>query len=299
MYGFRLAARILRFAALAAPLLAGSLPALAADALKEGRFRDEVVSAARTMRPEAEIVLAPDPAQIRIGPRTIDLTNLYADIKDRPASEARSRIGAFLSEALSDRQGDPCCASVDYANAKRRLRVQLVPHEIIADHPELVRRPFSETLNVVYVLDEPKRYRYVTHDLLAAWGVERAQVEAVAVANLAEASTDIPAQLAVSKGRPSYLLSQAGDDYDAARLLVPRFLRGLREALKAEAIVLAAPTRNLLMAWPQDSSDRAAFAATVTTLMREGPYGRSDELFHFDAQGLRPLNPTERAAHRR
>lgn len=300
MSSSRLAAQIVVRVALTTFLLAGAHSPLAADPLSEGRFRDEVVGVVRALRPEAEVVLAPDPAQIRIGPRTIDLTNLYADVRDLPASEKRSRIGAFFTGLLADRPDQGCCTPLTYPDARRRLRVQLVPHEIIADHPELVRRPFSETLNVVYVLDEPQRYRYVTRDMLEAWGVDRTQIESVAVANLAEASADIPAELALSaKGQPAYLLSQGGDDYDAARLLVPRFLDGLRSALKTDAIILAAPTRNLLMAWPQNNPDRAAYAAMATKLMRSGPYGRSDELFHFDADGLRPLSPAERAGHRR
>ncbi|MFC6744936.1 hypothetical protein ACFQFG_08390 [Methylobacterium persicinum] len=53
---------------------------------------------------------------------------------------------------------------------KPRLRVQLLPRDFLREHPELVQRPFSTTLAVVYVLDEPKRYRYVTRDMVAEWG---------------------------------------------------------------------------------------------------------------------------------
>ncbi|MFC6744937.1 DUF1444 family protein [Methylobacterium persicinum] len=130
-------------------------------------------------------------------------------------------------------------------------------------------------------------------------GVDLAAVEAVAVTNLAEASQDVAAELAVDGDQPFYLLSRSGDDYDAARLLLPRFLDELRKALKAESIVVAAPTRGLLMAWPSDSTKHAALAVAATKLMNEGPYSRSDELFQFDGRNLRPLGATERAGHGR
>lgn len=299
MRGRRLSIRVIGLAAYAAALTFGPSERAGADALSDGRFRNEIVSLMRTTRPGATIALDPDPAKILVGPRTIDLTNLHGHLRDLPAPERRKAIETFLATALPSAQDAQCCRSTAYDAVKARLRVQLLPREVIGDHPEFVQRPFSETLNVVYVLDEPKRYRYVTGDMLAGWGVDRALVEAVAVKNLAAASGDVPAQLVVDKDRPAYLISQAGDDYDAARLLVPSFLAGLRKSLNADAIVLAVPTRNLVMAWPFDAKKRAVLAASVTQMMKAGPYGRSDELFRFDASGLRPLNATERADHGR
>lgn len=292
-------ARRLGLGAFALALSIGPSLRAEADALGDGRFREEIVSVIRTMRPEAVVFLDPDPARIRVGTRTIDLTNLHALLRDRPVSERRNDIAAFLVTALPGAEAPGCCRSSSYGEVKARLRVQLLPRSVIRDHPELVQRPFSETLHVVYVLDEQRRYQYVTGDMLAGWQVDRAIVEATAVANLAAASMKISAEIVEDGDKPAYLVSESGDDYDAARLTVPSFLAGLREALKAEAIVLAAPTRGLLMAWPLGAEKRAALAATVRELMKAGPYGRSDELFRFDASGLRPLNALERADHGR
>lgn len=270
-----------------------------ADALSDGRFRAEVMQIVRTIRPNAEIVPDPDPLQIRVGPRTVALTNLYGRVNGLTASERRQKIEEFFSSLLAAELRQGCCTTQAYAEARKRLRVQLLPREVFAEHPELVSRPFSDTLNVVYVLDEPKRYQYVTKDMLAGWGVDAAAVEAVAVKNLSDASSDVAVDLAVTNGRPSYILSHSGDDYDAARLMLPHFLEELRRNLKTDAIVVTGPTRGLLMAWPAAARERIAYAVTSTKLMREGPYGRSDELFRFDANGLRPLNAAERAEHGR
>lgn len=299
MRGSRLAPRLLCLALAAVAGVGGPMTIACADMLADGRFRDEVLGIVRTMRPDADILPDADPAEIRVGSRTISLTNLYPRVKDLPAAPKRKEIEAFLASMLPGTSPQPCCASRGYEEVKARLRVQLVPLEIIRAHPELARRPFSETLSVVYVLDEAERYQYVTRDLLTHWKVDQEVVEAVAIANLAKASMNVRAELALDGDTPSYLVSQGGDDYDAARLLVPDFLNELRKNLKADAIVVAGPTRNLLMAWPAESKHRAGFASAVTRMMREGPYGRSDELFRFDANGLRALTSLEKAEHGR
>ena len=94
-------------------------------------------------------------------------------------------------------------------------------------------------------------------------------------------------------------MTNAGDDYAAARLMLPSYLDSIRKALKADGITVAIPTRDLLMAWPADSKARIGLAAEVRDRLRKGPYGRSDELFHADRTGLRPLTAAERADHRR
>lgn len=192
-----------------------------------------------------------------------------------------------------------CCAIPPYADAKPRLRVQLVPPSMIMQNPELAARRFSQTLFVVCVLDEANRYLYVTREMLAAWGLDLAAAEAVGVENLAAASKDTPFNVGVGDGKPIFVIAASGDDYDAARLLLPRYLEDIRKALKSEAITLAVPTRGSMMAWPAASEARRAMAAEVTTQMRAGPHARSDELFHFEGGALRSLNAAEKADHLR
>ncbi|MCJ2121558.1 DUF1444 family protein [Methylobacterium sp. J-077] len=268
-----------------------------ADGLSDGRFRDEVAALVRTLQPEAEIRLDSDPAQINVGPRTIALTNLYPRVARLSSAERRQAIAKFLADVLAT--SEPATDPGDFAAVKSRLRVQLVPEEILRQHAEIARRRFSETLFVVYVLDEPKRYRYVTRAMLAGWRVDPALVEATAIKNLAATSKDAPFSLGVGDGTPMFAIAESGDDYDAARLLVSNYLDEMRSALKADSITLAAPTRGALMAWPTDSAARRDLAAEVTRQMRAGPYARSDELFHFDRNGLRPLTAAERTDHGR
>lgn len=267
------------------------------DVLSDGRFRDEAAALVRVMRPESEVRLDSDPVQIHVDTRTITLTNLYPRVASLAGAERRRAIEAFLADVLAG--SGPATDPGDFAAVKARLRVQLVPEEILRQHAEIARRRFSETLFVVYVLDEPSRYRYVTRAMLAGWRVDPALVEATAVKNLAATSKDTPFSLGLGNDVPMFAIAESGDDDNAARLLVPDYLEQIRGALKADSITLTAPTRDALMAWPADSAARRGLAAEATRQMRAGPYGRSDELFRFDRSGLRPLTAAERADHGR
>ncbi|MEL6060968.1 MULTISPECIES: hypothetical protein [unclassified Methylobacterium] len=267
------------------------------DALTDGRFRAEVAALIRGIRPGVRVLLEADPAQLSIGTKTIDLTNLYQRVDGLSAAERRREVEEFLSVAFAKAAPGP--ETGDFAAIRSRLRPQLVPDEILQQYTMLAHRRFSETLHVVYVLDEPNRYQYVTRAMLAGWQVDPALVEATAVANLAATSREAPFELVLGDGAPLFAMANAGDDFAIARLLVPSYLDEIRRALKADSITLAGPTRNLLLAWPSGSPARRDLAAEATRYLRTGPYGRSDELFRFDGRQVRPLNTMERADHGR
>ncbi|WP_267358312.1 MULTISPECIES: hypothetical protein [unclassified Methylobacterium] len=267
------------------------------DALTDGRFRAEVAALIRDLRPGVKVLLEADPAQLSVGTKTIDLTNLYQRVDGLSEPGRRHEVEEFLAVALA--KAAPAPDTGDFATIRSRLRPQLVPDEILQQYTMLAHRRFSETLHVVYVLDEPNRYQYVTREMLAGWQIDPAQVETTAVANLAATSKDAPFELVLGDGAPLFAMANPGDDFAIARLLVPPYLNEIRSALKTDSITLAGPTRNLLLAWPSGSPARRALAAEATRYLRTGPYGRSDELFRFDGRHLRPLNTMERADHGR
>ena len=152
---------------------------------------------------------------------------------------------------------------------------------------------------VTYVLDAKERYQYVTQAMLDAWDIDPRSLERQALANLEAASKETANSLVVAEGKPVFAMVMTGDCYDAARLLLPGFLAGVRHVLKADALTVTAPTRDLHMAWPSDSNALAGLAADARVQMKRGPYPGSDELFRVDQAGLRPLDTRERAEHGR
>lgn len=267
------------------------------DALTDGRFRAEVAALIRDIRPGVKVLLEADPAQFSVGTKTVDLTNLYQRVNGLSEAGRRHEVEEFLAVAFA--KAAPAADTGDFATIRPSLRPQLVPDEILQQYKMLAHRRFSETLHVVYVLDEPNRYRYVTREMIAGWQVDPVEVETTAVANLAATSKDAPFELILGDGAPLFAMAHPGDDFAIARLLVPSYLDEIRNALRTDSITLAGPTRNLLLAWPSGSPVRRSLAVEATHYLRSGPYGRSDELFRFDGRQLRPLNTMERADHGR
>lgn len=270
-----------------------------ADALSDGRFRSEVAEIVRAIEPAATILPDPDPGQIHVGRFTIALTNLYPHVATLSGTDRRQAIESYLTELMRPAPGIPSGDSQTFETVKSRLRVQLVPREVLRQTPELVHRAFSETLIVTYVLDEPNRYQYVTRPMLARWNIDAASLEAPALVNLAAASKKANFRLALADDVPVLALVATGDNYDAARLMLPYYLTQIAEALKTDSLTLAIPTRDLLIAWPADSKARQDMAEEVRKQMRIGAYARTDELFRFERGAVRPLTVAERADHGR
>jgi uncharacterized protein YtpQ (UPF0354 family) len=84
------------------------------------------------------------------------------------------------------------------------------------------------------------------------------------------------------------------DDYAAARLLAPKFMERMAEALGPEYFV-AAPVRSVLAAWSVDCSARVQVAAHVREVAATQAYAITDELFVWSSDGIRLANAAELA----
>lgn len=99
----------------------------------------------------------------------------------------------------------------------------------------------------------------VNAEHVAQWGVEPAAVISTALANLAAWSNSTPWEEEASGGR-RLLVSDSGEGWDAARLLLPDvrvFLE--RELAGAGRVLVAVPSRHLLVAG-RSSADAVGFA---------------------------------------
>jgi uncharacterized protein YtpQ (UPF0354 family) len=69
-----------------------------------------------------------------------------------------------------------------------------------------------------------------------SWHVGQTEVEARAIANLESVSTEISLSPRANADGGAFITVSTRDGYDAARLLLPRFMRHVREALNASLI---------------------------------------------------------------
>ncbi|MET0620562.1 MAG: DUF1444 family protein [Thermoanaerobaculia bacterium] len=264
-------------------------------------FREEVLAVLRTDYPAAPVTVDDDdPEQIVIGRFTLFLGNIRQKAAGRTDPERRAIIVDYLHPLATAKPLPATPAPAEtFAKASARLRIQLVPHEYREQVPTLTCRRFSERLLVAYALDEDKRYQMVTQSIFEGWAVDQDTVERIARRNLelASAGAQVHVSTTGKTGRFATLADESG--YAAASLLLPMVMEQIREGLGTQSIVAAVPTRDLLIAWSSNSEGKDRLAAIVTMSMRKGPYQRSDELFSYSRDGVRPLNSRERAEHGR
>lgn len=263
-----------------------------ADALSSGAFREEVVAILRQRRPDLALILPDDPTTIQAGSVTLYLGNLYLQVRDLAGRPRREQISRFLDEGARAGRLEP----QGWAEARPRLRAQIVPIEYRTSGLKLLSRDFSRQVIIAYAVDSPESYQLVTEEMAARWGVEAAAIQDAAVKGLEKISTDLEiAAKDAANGPGRFATIATQDGYDAARILAPRFLARLRSAL-ADTVVIGIPNRDFLAAWTPDFAARADFVAQIRKDVTARPHPRTDELFVATAEGVRPATKAETAA---
>ena len=263
-------------------------------------FRDEVLAILRSDFPASTATLRDDPEEIVLGRFTLFLGNLRQKTSGLSGAERRAVILDYLRPLATAKplpsQPQP---AESFAQASKRLRIQLVPNEYQQQAPELTCRRFSNRLLVTYVLDEPNRYQLVMRPLFESWGVDQETVERIARRNLELAAGGLEVHISPTNksGHFATLADESG--YAAASLLLPMVMDQIREGLGTQSIIAAVPTRDILIAWSSDSELKAHLAGVVESYMSKGPFSRSPELFSYSKDGIRPLNSLELAEHGR
>lgn len=237
---------------------------------------------------------------LECGEMTLGLGNLYRHLKEAEADRAEidRRLLAEYEEArrrAAAEKGMAPGSTPSWAQARARLRPQLVPAEYGAQNPGLLRRAFLPGVDLAYAVDQPERYTLLLAPQAASWGVDTGEVHAVALANL-ETLSD-PQALAVTlptdpNARGRWLSIDAADGYAAARLLVPALRRRMGELL-GEPFFVGVPNRDFLVAWSRDLSFHAAFVDRVRQDFARKHHPLSPEVFVATAAEVRPATAAE------
>jgi uncharacterized protein YtpQ (UPF0354 family) len=114
---------------------------------------------------------------------------------------------------------------------------------------QILNAPVAEGLFVIYGIEEPgEKIRYVTYQDLRDWGISHTIVHVTAVQNLDRrtAGQRLTKLDAVQGGRPMFVW-HLQDGYDAARILLPKWLEELAGAVSGE-LLLGVPHRNWFVA---------------------------------------------------
>jgi uncharacterized protein YtpQ (UPF0354 family) len=172
----------------------------------------------------------------------------------------------------------------------RKVRELLAsaPPDKAQDNAILAQR-FAGDLWIAYVLDRPSSTSLLTHADLKKLELQEAEVAALALANLRKACPEAAAK--PLPDLPGVWAVEAGDSYEAARLLLPELWAPHKAKLKGD-LIACAPIRDAVLF--VDSEDRKALQAMqllVDQLVAAEAYPLSKKLLRWTPQGFVEFTP--------
>ncbi len=231
-----------------------------------------------------------EPLVISFNGNRFGLQSLHA-IYTRDAlahTELRDLIIQRFERLLGEMGSDGGPAPLHWNDASARLHPQFMPSEFLKQAPApLAHRPFNNDISIGIVVDRENTYSYVRVDDLPLWGKSFDEVFATALSNLDRASAGV--EMHVSEGEDAFVAVEAGDGYDAARILVPGLRAVFAEHL-GEPFFVGVPNRDFLICWSQSASEsfhRSARAKIADDFSRQ-PYPLTGDIFVATSQTITP-----------
>lgn len=267
-----------------------------ADDLADGRFAQHVARLVAAAHPGWRIEPGPDAQTLVVQGARLFLGNIHRHLQGLPPAGRDAATLSLVEAALRQPSVGPDTA---LEAVRERLRLQLVPAEYRAAVPGLVARDFPGGLLVAYAIDEPDRFTLVQQRQLDAWRIAPAELDRQALGNLEAASLGVALEVQPGARGGRYCIVATSDGYDAARILLPRFMARLREGLGTRSAFVGIPNRDFLVAWTADLSVRSRFAAQIRRDQTGRPHPRTDMLFVSTQDGVRAANAAELAEHGR
>ena len=205
------------------------------------------------------------------------LDSAFADYLRNPKN-----LNAIIDHPLQAMLQERINEFIPWDEAKHRIYPSLKPKEYfdsirkMQDGDALVESmmifDWQKGLKMVMVLDFERSMRFVRTEELEKWEIEPEQLREQAMKNLA-AKTGPLWEAALNEARKSKTFRfKAFDGYDASRILLPDLYERVSRALNSEKIVVIAPMRDLLMAFPYENEEKAKEIKEET----ERQYARGD-----------------------
>lgn len=129
---------------------------------------------------------------------------------------------------------------------------QFFPVHWLEDAPEIVFTGFPSRIRIGYVQRKNNGYSYVMHSTLQETGVTLGILHQAALHNL-DALSNIQLTIGSTPGGPEAFLNTAEDNFQAARILLPRVQNSLAQKLGAEYYA-AIPCRDWFICWSKNQS---------------------------------------------
>jgi Protein of unknown function (DUF1444) len=219
---------------------------------KEDRFTGTVVAQLKQKFPGARITVT-EPLAIGVeladaGTLTLSLENVFRDCHGEieGCESAERVVRGFGQTHISEDGGDPAAVRPVIKDAGWMAEVERMYKKAPPDKQagnRLVTLPFVADLAIVYVFDLPDGMRMVSERDREKLGLSPSALYTLARKNLDAA---FPGPMPDEEIAPGIHQVNAGDSYEASRLLLDDRWRAPAAAVKGDLLV-AAPTRDFLL----------------------------------------------------
>lgn len=193
-------------------------------------------------------------------------------------AEIPARSGEIIRLAAED----IITALQQHATEMTNWHEKLVPllyHSVQPLPAEVLRDSFVDELQIVYVLNFPENFRYITDNDLLIFEICRDELRELAIDNLERSCNrlEIDTPGPDSEGDERMLRFTTGDGLDATRLLIPSFFQRFSPRFDDTNLLVTIPTRDTLVIF----SERDAPLAKMLSLRNSAEMNyRAYPLYH-------------------
>lgn len=243
--------------------------------LRRVRLRFPLVKLARA---------AEDSFTLLINGNLAHLEHLYRASLLEP-SDLAHHVDRWIVEMLRAGENIPD-RDTPYQSVKDRIYPVILAERGHYPHVERAASPFVAGLRIAYGLDGDRMISYLPDALFLRWGVSLEELHEQALANLTARSRELQGYASPDEeGRPSLVVFQTLDGYDASRVLLPELHRRLSEHL-GSPFVAAIPNRDVLLCFRDDPATVQRLHAQVKKDHRQMPHQITERLLLVTADGI-------------
>ena len=219
--------------------------------------------------------------QTPTAPLTLYLDNIRASCTSNPGNcdtELESFVNRIASIARSSEEvrtltSEKIFVVLRSAGFGKRAGQQFANEE----KKQLVVRPFVEGIELIYVLDTPKAFRFINHSDLETAGLSIERLHEIASRN---AATLKPLKYGPTPNQPDIFFMPAGDGLGTSRVLNSALWDRIEKEVGGP-VVVCAPTRDWLMFVKRDNRDAIERLRVLANRIVHGePYPVSPVVFH-------------------
>ena len=254
------------------------------DFEEQKSFQNRVLGLLQKNYPDVKFTKSDDPLIIFYNENKLGLSNLYAQFL--LTGQTNFELMELATEHFEKVFGlQDLIENIERSWEETRSLIlpQLMPVEYSAKY-RAIGFPFGGDVNVGFVVDDEKAYRYVTEEDLKNWSVSDAELRESSIRNLARKSSNL--EMTFIPPPNGMFVINTMDSFDAARILLPSLQRFFAEKL-GSPFCFGIPNRDFLICWTKsgDRNFQNHIRKQIAGDFEERPYPLSKHAFELDENG--------------